>query len=203
MLPDLISPPVNRHLLVAFDQVHDRLYEKDLFKPRNYACPVTSVANIYSTLQNFKYRFLYSAVMKKSIVMVLLVLSLLMACSQSEVSSRRVVPTGAVAYDPVVSEPSRPVVQPVEEKTAAEALQEVKATETLSQPVAKQGATLYPPVVSSATGKDALLERTHAAFSKSSYVSSVDADKDFGAKYHEADGDPTNLPEEYGEGRQD
>ena len=150
--------------------------------------------------------------MKKSYV-ILLLLALLIACGQPEVSGRKMSsPTGAVAgvpdmdvQDEYVPEPEdvQPVENPVAEKTAKEALEEVKAVETLNQPVAKQGATLYPPIVSSKTGKDALMERTHEAFSQSNYQSDIDADKTFGPKYHDDDGDPENLPDEYGSGRDD
>lgn len=135
--------------------------------------------------------------MKKRIVMGLFLLALLVACSaKPEVSGRKVTsPTGAVVAEPPVEPEPEASVQ---EKTAAEALAEEKSKAPAT--VAKQGSSLYPPIVSSKQGKDALQERTRAAFSKSSFNESVDAEKDFGPKYFDDDGDAINLPDDYGEG---
>lgn len=142
--------------------------------------------------------------MTKKILVVLLILSVfLVGCSDPKVSSRKI--TGAVPmetqgpYDTpkeveVVKE-SEP--QP-EEKSAAETLKEIKET-TPEDAVKPEGSTLYPPVETSAEGRDALKERTKAAFSKSTIAVDSDGDKSFGSKYYQRDGDPANLPPGYGE----
>jgi len=146
-------------------------------------------------------------VMKKEIVCISLLLLLLVACGGPKVSGKKVAstPTGAVVGVPdeptPQASPTHEVEQAESSKTAAEALEEVKkspqAVEASS--ASKAGSSWYPPVVTSSTGKDALHERTKAAFSRSSFNTSVDADRQSGARYYDSSGDADNLPEGYGE----
>lgn len=139
--------------------------------------------------------------MKREILCIAVLLLLLVACGGPQVSGRKATPTGAVVGVPDVEpEPVQADSEPADEsKTAAEALQEVKENPaTVETAAGKAGNSWYPPVVTSATGEDALRERTKAAFSSSSFNTSVDADRHTGSRYYDSDGDPTNLPEGYG-----
>lgn len=98
---------------------------------------------------------------------------------------------GAVAETPYTGETG---------KTAAEALRELQSMEgiqAISEPGQKSG-TFYPPITTEATGKEALAAKTDALMRQSApFTLNVEADKDFGSKYHDGDGDLKNLPGEY------
>ena len=144
--------------------------------------------------------------MKKSIALVLCAsLILLSACNSNSLEAKALknvrqvkssTPTGNL-----VAEVSTPVVQaapeaPSDDRSAAEVLQEFKNQEQISA-VPSEGSSIYAGTTSSKTGVDALKERMKALYSQSATVGSVDADTEFGAKYHDSDGDPTNLPDGY------
>jgi hypothetical protein len=57
--------------------------------------------------------------------------------------------------------------------------------------------SFYPPVAVTGTEREALKEKTRALFTQSSYDPNVEADDEFGARYHDSDGDLTNLPDNY------
>jgi hypothetical protein len=147
--------------------------------------------------------------MEKKIVMVLCILAIFMfACSSPEVTSRKLTPTGALAHPEPIKVHEAKNVQPIEkedpenQQTAAEALQEVKETWD-DQPTAtvKSASSIYGTVETTKTGKDALAEKTRAAYSTGSGLAEdIDADKEFGSKYHSNSGKLTNLPDGYGEG---
>lgn len=152
--------------------------------------------------------------MKKEIVVLILVLMLVSCAPKPEISGKRI--TGAVVTDTeslsqadVEAEEVDGVKsslsfsqksEEVPQETAADALAKAKVEEQ-KKSVPKQAATWYPPVVSDKKGTDALKERTRAAFSKSSFNDSIDADKSSGSKYYSDDGDPKNLPDDYGDDR--
>jgi len=130
-------------------------------------------------------------------VAVLCLLVLLVACESKTTGKRVAIPeatskssvTGAIA-----STPQTPTGETG--KSAAEALKELQATGTTT-PSGEKSGSFYPPVITDATGKDALAAKTRALMTQGTYDPKTDAIGDFGAKYHEKDGDPTNLPEGY------
>lgn len=137
------------------------------------------------------------------IAVVLMGLLMLAACGNKTTGKRVAVPEPSGVTGAVTS----PAAQSSAEvsKSAAEVLSEIKAQETgtvsvAAAPGAKSG-TFYPPVKVTGTGKDALKEKTKALMSGGSTPpENVDAQGQFGAKYHDADGDSKNLPGEYGQG---
>lgn len=147
--------------------------------------------------------------MEKKILVVMFILAcFLFACSEPEVTSRKLTPTGALAHpepikvhearnaEPVAQEPAQP------EKTAAETLEEVKQTwvDEPAAPSVKTASSIYGTVETTKTGKDALREKTRAAYSVGyGLTEDVDADDTFGSKYHSSSGKLTNVPEGYGE----
>ena len=128
-------------------------------------------------------------------VAVLCLLVLLVACESKTTGKRVAIPeatskpsvTGAVTSTAPTGELG---------KSAAETLKELQATGTTTPSGAKSG-SFYPPVITDATGTDALKAKTRALMTQGTYDPNTDAVGDFGAKYHEKDGDPANLPDGY------
>ncbi len=88
-------------------------------------------------------------------------------------------------------------------QTAAEALKDLQSSDS---PVTSSGAksgNFYPPASSDATYEEALKERTRALFQQNTYDPNVEADDEFGARYHDSDGDLKNLPDEYDDSKGD
>ncbi len=81
-------------------------------------------------------------------------------------------------------------------KTAAEMLKELQENPTATTEGAKSG-TFYPPITTTATGEDALKEKTRALMTQGTYDPNVEADDEFGSRYHDNSGDLTNLPDKY------
>lgn len=138
--------------------------------------------------------------MKKVMVLIISLMVMLTACSESEVTGKRVTaptPTGNVVQNIQEVQQAQTETQTTE-TTAAEALEQIKEQGTLEEPTDTAGSSVYPPIVTSKQGKDALLERTKSAFSKSGYVSNVEADDKQGARYYD-DGKLVNVPDGYGE----
>lgn len=145
--------------------------------------------------------------MKKVVFALALLALLIVACGPKTTGKRVSVPepsgvTGAVTA-PSQQTQQTPVSAEVESKSAAEVLEDLKSQGTTAVVPTDSGAksgTFYPPVKVTGTGKDALAEKTRAYMSQSGPApENVDAQGQFGAKYHDADGDSTNLPGEYGQ----
>ncbi|PIN75537.1 hypothetical protein COV18_03205 [Candidatus Woesearchaeota archaeon CG10_big_fil_rev_8_21_14_0_10_37_12] len=149
---------------------------------------------------------------KKVVLLITLIAAflLLAACESKTVGKKVAVPgiSGAVStddYKPVEdAEPEKTAVGTGETgETAAEVLEEIQERgtvdiiDTTTVDSDKVG-NFYPPVTSGATGKDALKERTRALLQRGLGVPGVEAEKDFGAKYHSSSGSETNLPDKYG-----
>lgn len=141
---------------------------------------------------------------KRVIAVTVICLLLFLAACESKTTGKRVaIPESSSPKSTGVftAETKAPAATGETGKTAAEALKELQATGSVSVPVsgAKSG-TFYPPVTSGATEKEALKERTRALMTKGSAVpSSLTKGTlgEFGARYHDSDGDSTNLPEGY------
>ncbi|VVB81779.1 Uncharacterised protein [uncultured archaeon] len=141
--------------------------------------------------------------MKKELIIAVMILMLLVACGSKTTGKRVAIPdtapklsgpTGAVAGVPTTAPAT------VETgKTAAEMLKEIQTTGTEAIPATgpKTG-NLYPQINTTATGKDALAERTTAMMRQAGFVPTVDkVIRDTGAKYHSSSGDVINLPGNY------
>ena len=139
---------------------------------------------------------------KKVLALVAILLVLLVACESKTVGKRVAVPetssngaTGSVASAPAVAAPT------AETKKAAEALKDIKSGSGITGAVVTnstpKSGTFYPPVTTSATGKDALKAKTEALMNQSGYVPTVKADTTFGPRYHTGSGSSTNLPSGY------
>jgi hypothetical protein len=125
------------------------------------------------------------------------VLLLLVACESKTTGKRVAIPeteskppaiSGAVtAEQPSTGETG---------KTAAEMLKELQESPESTVEESKTG-SFYPPVAVTGTEREALKEKTRALFTQSSYDPNVEADDEFGARYHDSDGDLTNLPDNY------
>jgi len=137
-------------------------------------------------------------------------LLLLVACGESETVGKRVsVPQTSQQSTQEVSQPSSPitaavVVDTVETgKTAAETLKEFQDNPTTQVVSGSKEGNFYPPITTDATGKDALKEKTRALFQQEIQDLNVDADDQFGARYHTSSGEVTNLPSEYSDSSAD
>lgn len=137
--------------------------------------------------------------MKKVLLLLALTFLLLAACESKTTGKRVAVPsTGPSAA--AVADTAKPVENTVADdtstgKSAADTLKELQSDPTPTDTSVKSG-NFYPPVTSGATGEDALKEKTKALMSSGKTVDGVDADRTFGAKYHDDDGS-TNLPGDY------
>jgi len=132
-------------------------------------------------------------------ILAILLLAALGACGGSETTGKRVAaptvstPTGGAIAD--VQPESTPPEPEAPKQTAAEALKEVQATAPVGSDPTKVG-NFYPPVTTTATGKDALKEKTRALFQQASYDPNVQAVTDSGPRYYDSNGN-VNLPSQY------
>ena len=141
---------------------------------------------------------------KRVMVLAVIVLILLVAC-ESKTTGRRVAIPERSAKVSAPSGPSGAVVAPVVQqssgetgKTAAEVLNDLESSPIITTSSGSKSGTFYPPISSDATGKEALKEKTRALFTQNNtYAPNVTADDEFGARYHDKDGDVTNLPDNY------
>lgn len=135
--------------------------------------------------------------MSKRVVLAVIVLILLVACGDSKVTGRRVaIPDSSTPTAAVIAQQSAPATETG--KTAAEMLKELQSGQTTTvAPTGSKTGNFYPPITVTGTEREALRQKTRALFSQPVYDPNVDADDDFGAKYHDGDGDPTNLPSGY------
>lgn len=132
-----------------------------------------------------------------AVVAICVLLLFLVACEKKTVGKRVAIPetssrgitTAAVSQPPPVSVETG--------KTAAEMLKELQSNPTAVTTDDSKSGTFYPPVIVTGTEREALKQKTRALFMQPSYDPNVQADDDFGAKYHDNDGDVTNLPGEY------
>lgn len=136
-------------------------------------------------------------------VTVICLLLLLAACESKTTGKRVAIPDAGAPKSTGVftSENKAPTESGETGKTAAEVLKELQATGSVSLPVsgAKSG-TFYPPITTDATDKEALKAKTRALMTQGSAVpSSLTKGTlgEFGARFHDSDGDSTNLPEGY------
>ncbi len=134
--------------------------------------------------------------MSKGVMLAVIVLVLLVACGESKVTGRRVaIPDSSTPTAAVVA---KPVAQDAETgKTAAEMLRELQSGQTITASSGEKSGNFYPPITVTGTEREALRQKTRALFSQPVYDPIVQADDDFGARYHDNDGDPTNLPSGY------
>ena len=140
-----------------------------------------------------------SAMRRVMFAVLISVLLLLVACESKTTGKRVAIPetsaqvkapsgiTGAVTAEQETGETG---------KTAAEMLEELQNSPTATADGPKSG-TFYPPIAVTGTEREALKEKTRALFTQSTYDPNVEADDEFGARYHDSDGDVTNLPENY------
>ncbi len=136
---------------------------------------------------------------KRVIVAVICLLLVLVACESKTTGKRVAIPEksgGAITGNVVDDTDVQPSASTETVKTAAEVLAELQSTDTITTSGAKSG-TFYPPITTDATGKDALKEKTRALMTSGTYDPNVKADDEFGARYHDKDGDLTNLPGNY------
>lgn len=138
---------------------------------------------------------------KRMIVAVICLLLVLVACESKTTGKRVAIPekagggiTGNVVGDTTEPKPAS-TVETV--KTAAEVLKELQSTGSITATSGAKSGTFYPPVITDATGKDALKAKTRALMTSGTYDPNVQADDEFGARYHDKDGDLTNLPGNY------
>lgn len=135
------------------------------------------------------------------IILAITTLMMLSACETKTTGKRVAIPDKIESSNSITG--NTIVDTPVDEtgetgKTAAEALKELQQMEEITTTASgTKSGTFYPPVTTDATGEAALKERTRALFSKPVYDPNVEADDEFGAKYHDDDGDVKNLPDEY------
>ena len=134
-----------------------------------------------------------------AVVMICVLLLFLVACEKKTVGKRVAIPetssrgvTGAA-----VAQPPQQTASVETGKTAAEMLKELQSNPTAVTEAGPKSGTFYPPIIVTGTEREALKQKTRALFTQPSYDPNVQADDDFGAKYHDNDGDVTNLPGEY------
>lgn len=140
--------------------------------------------------------------MKRAItITVILLLVFLVACESKTTGKRVAIPETSAPR--ISGEVTAPVDTTGETgKSAAEALKELQSNPVPVSTGAKSG-TFYPPVITDATGEDALKAKTRALMTQGTYNPDVQADSEFGAKYHNSDGDVINLPENYADNGDD
>lgn len=162
--------------------------------------------NSYSTRKNFKYSPDTKTHMNKPVIAVAVIcLLLFLAACESKTTGKRVAipesssPKSTGVFTAETKESASATGETG--KTAAEVLKELQTTGSVSPPVsgAKSG-TFYPPITTDATDKEALKAKTRALMTQGSEVpSSLTKGTlgEFGARYHDSDGDSTNLPPGY------
>jgi major membrane immunogen (membrane-anchored lipoprotein) len=139
--------------------------------------------------------------MKRVIAVVTICILLLLVACESKTTGKRVaipetsgpkVPSGAATIE--APEPEQTTETG---KSAAEMLKELQSSPTATVDDGTKSGTFYPPVTVTGTEREALKEKTRALFTQSTYDPNVEADDDFGARYHDGDGDLKNLPDDY------
>ncbi len=134
--------------------------------------------------------------MSKRVVLAVIVLVLLVACGESKVTGRRVaIPDSSAPTAAVIAQQSSPSAETG--KTAAEMLKELQSSPTTITQTGEKSGNFYPPIAVTGTEREALRQKTRALFSQPTYDPNTEAEGDFGAKYHDNDGDPSNLPSGY------
>jgi hypothetical protein len=147
-------------------------------------------------------------------VTVICLLFLLIACESKTTGRRVAIPSKSTASvsspaitGNVVDSSSDAAQAPSTGETgtsAAEALKDLQSTGTVPLTGGSKSGTFYPPVTTDAVGKDALKEKTRALMSTGIEVpANIEADDQFGAKYHSSGGDSTNLPDGYSDNNGD
>lgn len=142
--------------------------------------------------------------MKKLVIVMLMTLLLLTACSGSKTTGKRVaIPsTSANSITGNAVDDSLSETESAPDKTAAEVLKELQSSEEVSSAsTGPKSGTFYPPVTVTGTEREALKQKTRALFQKTVYDPNVEADTTSGSRYYSSDGDSQNLPEGYGEDR--
>ncbi|MBW2969829.1 hypothetical protein KY309_03640 [Candidatus Woesearchaeota archaeon] len=138
--------------------------------------------------------------MKKSLIALMIITLLLLVACESKTTGKRVaIPETTVKAPAITGGAAAEVPKDTGEigTTAAEALKQFQVTGTAAPTDSTKSGNFYPAIVANGTGKDALAAKTDALMRQSGYVPAVDADRDTGARYHEDDGDLTNLPDKY------
>ena len=133
-------------------------------------------------------------------VVTICILVFLVACESKTVGKRVAIPETSSPKAASSGPTAAAVVQsPTGEtgKSAAEVLKELQSSPSAPVASGEKSGTFYPPITTDATGKDALKEKTRALFMQNVSVPNVQADDEFGARYHDNDGDVTNLPDKY------
>jgi len=141
--------------------------------------------------------------MKKIFVITAICLLILLAACGSKTTGKRVAIPETSSSAPAITAAAVADTTPAKEaapaKSAAETLKELQSSPVALSNSSKSG-TFYPPVATSATGKDALAEKTRALMANATYDPNVKADDQFGARYHNSNGELRNLPSGYSGG---
>ncbi len=141
--------------------------------------------------------------MKQAVFAVLIsVLLLLVACESKTTGKRVAIPDIDINVKPPSGITGGAVVEPAPStgeigNTAAEMLRKLKENPAAPTTDSLKSGTFYPPITVTGTEREALKEKTRALFTQSTYDPNVEADDEFGARYHDSDGDLTNLPDKY------
>lgn len=140
-------------------------------------------------------------------MLIISVLLLLVACESKTTGKRVAIPERQVQAKAPAGISGAVTVQAQTGETgtsAADALKDLQSTGTAPVTGGSKSGTFYPPVTTDSTGKDALKEKTRALMSTGAEVpTTVKADDQFGARYHDSDGDSTNLPDGYSDNKGD
>ena len=141
---------------------------------------------------------------KKVVLAILFLTFFLVSCGGGEVQATQ------RTVDKVLDTPTGAAVEQITQvktedtgetgTTAAEALQELTQDDiTATSSGGAEGGSIYSGTTSDLTGEDALAEKTRQAYSTGIGVGDdVEADDQFGPKYHTSGGSSTNLPNDYG-----
>ncbi len=141
--------------------------------------------------------------MRKVILAMLMisVLLLLVACESKTTGKRVAIPERQAQVRAPAGISGAAVVQAPNTgetgKSAADVLKDLQDSPTLPTTDGAKSGTFYPPVAVTGTEREALKEKTRALFTQSSYDPNIEADDEFGSRYHDSSGDLTNLPENY------
>ncbi len=146
--------------------------------------------------------------MRKVILAVLMisVLLLLVACESKTTGKRVAIPERQSQVRAPAGISGAAVVAPQAPssgetgKSAAEVLKDLQDSPTLPTADGAKSGTFYPPIQVTGTEREALKEKTRALFTQSTTNLNVEADDEFGARYHSSGGELTNLPDNYEDG---
>ena len=147
--------------------------------------------------------------MRKVILAVLMisVLLLLVACESKTTGKRVAIPerqsqvrAPAGISGAVVAEAPQAQSSGETGKSAAEVLKDLQDSPTLPTADGAKSGTFYPPIQVTGTEREALKEKTRALFTQSTSNLNVEADDEFGSRYHSSSGELTNLPDNYEDG---